>query len=80
MKVTCSSHSQEKSGQHNYQTTKKERNALKAGKGAQVTPTGSIWVVCIFVVLGALLLAGFVYYMATLELEGEEVDVEVEEK
>lgn len=36
---------------------------------------------CVTLVIGALLLAGIVYYMATLELEGEEeVEVEVEEK
>ena len=59
---------------------KKERSALKAAKGTG-GPTGSLWVVCVTLVIGALLLAGIVYYMATLELDGEEeVEVEVEEK
>lgn len=70
---------QEKTGQYDFKTGKKERQSLKAGKGS-AGPQGSLWVVCTFVFLGAIFLAGFVYYMATLELDGEEVEVEVEEK
>ena len=58
---------QEKTGQHNFQTTKKERHALKAGKGGRGGGQGgSIWTVCAVALLGALLLAGFVYYMVIL--------------
>ena len=69
---------QEKTGQHDYKVGKKERSALKAAKGTG-GPTGSLWTVCLALLLGAMLLAGFVYYMATLELDGEEVDVEEKE-
>ena len=70
---------QEKTGQYNFTTGKRERDALKAGKGSGGASKGSLWLVCIIVVFGALLLAAFVYYLAALELEGEE-EVEADGK
>ena len=53
---------------------------MKSGKGSGGgSGKGSLWVACTVLILGALLLAGFVYYLAMLELEGEE-EVEVEEE
>jgi hypothetical protein len=70
---------QEKTGQYNFKTGKRERDALKAGKGSGGPSKGSLWLLCIIVVFGALLLAWFVYYLAALELEGEE-EVEADGK
>ena len=67
---------QEKTGQFDFKAGKKERQQLKAGKGTGGAPKSSLWLICLVLVLGAFLLAGLVYYMATLELEGEE---EIEE-
>jgi len=67
---------QEKTGQYDFKAGKKERNSLKAGKGS-VGPTGSLWLACTVVVLGSLLLAACVYYLATLELEDSEEEVEI---
>ena len=67
---------QEKTGQFDFKAGKKERQQLKAGKGTGGSPKSSLWLICLVLVLGAFLLAGLVYYMATLELEGEE---EIEE-
>ena len=69
---------QEKTGQHDYKVGKKERSALKAAKSTG-GPTGSLWTVCVALLVGSMLLAGFVYYMATLELDGEEVEIEEKE-
>ena len=67
---------QEKTGQFDFKAGKKERQQLKAGKGTGGAPKSSLWLICMLLVVGAFLLAGLVYYMATLELEGEE---EIEE-
>jgi hypothetical protein len=66
---------QEKTGQFDFKAGKKERQQLKAGKGTGGAPKSSLWLICMVLVVGAFLLAGLVYYMATLELEGEE-DIE----
>jgi hypothetical protein len=70
---------QEKTGQYNFKTGKRERDALKAGKGSAGPSKSSLCAVCTVVLFGALLLAAFVYYLAALELEGEE-EVEVDDK
>jgi len=69
----------EKTGQYNFKTGKRERDALKAGKGSAGPSKSSLCAVCTVVLFGALLLAAFVYYLAALELEGEE-EVEVDDK
>lgn len=79
-KFDVNRHQKERTGQYNFKTGKKERDAMKSGKGTSAASKGSLWFACTVVVVGALLLAAFVYYLAALELEAEEVEGEVDDK